>query len=633
MCRVVGFITKKGDYDKKDIVVKMRDTMVLGGPDDAGEYCEDNVALGHRRLSIIELSKLGHQPMHSDDNNYSIVYNGEVYNHEEIRKELEKLGYSFLSNSDTEVILKSYIQWGEKCLDKFHGMFTIAIYSKKDKNLFLARDRVGVKPLYFYNDDDTFIFTSEVKALHKHPSFKKELSYSGLSQYLKYSYIPAPYTIFENCYKLKPGYYMNIDTTTFTIEEKQYWNPTSFYEMPKLDISYEEATDELEKIMTKAFNLRMVSDVPIGMFLSGGVDSSFLLALLTKDKKSKQKIKTFTIGFNENEFNEAEYAKDYAKHFDTEHHEHYLSKQDSLDIIPLLPEIWDEPFADASQIPTYLVSKFAKEHVTVSLSADGGDELFFGYPKYWLTKDRVKIISKYQALFSIASLLSDDLLIKIGNKVNIGDKLLKTKKLLKKDGSLYGNAFDIGQHIYMEHYQDKMFKKEFKKDIDNSFSIFDDVQNIEDEEKMLLVDFKTYLPDDILTKVDRATMAVSLEGREPFLDQDIFEFVARLPFEYKYKDGVTKRILRDVLYRHIPKELVERPKMGFGIPLETWCREDENLSKLLKEQLSKERIEKDGIFDYNVIGSEVQRYFDGEKVSFNKIWTLFMFQMWYERWM
>jgi len=630
MCRIVGFINKNNEYDKQEILINMRDTMVSGGPDDAGEYIDDFIALGHRRLSIIELSKLGHQPMISEDENYIISYNGEVYNHDEIRQELIQTGYIFKSHSDTEVILKSFIEWKEKCLDKFHGMFSFAIYSKKEKTLFIARDRVGVKPLYFYKMPETFLFSSEIKAFHENPSFDKKLSYEGLSQYLKYSYIPAPYTIFEDCYKLEAGHYMYVDVETLEIEKKCYWNPQSFYDMPKLDMSYEEAKEKLEEILTKSFERRMVSDVPVGMFLSGGVDSSTLLALLSKDKK--REIKTFTIGFEENEFNEAEYAKEYAKYLGTEHYEYYLSKQDSLDIIPKLPDIWDEPFADASQIPTYLVSKFTKEHVTVSLSADGGDELFFGYPKYWLTKDREKTIKKYRGLFSISSLLSDDILVKLGNKLNIGDKLLKTKQLLKKEGSIYANAFDIGQHIYSEHYQDKMFNKKFEKDIENNFKQFDNANTL-DEEKMLLVDFKTYLPDDILTKVDRATMAVSLEGREPFLDQDIFEFVARLPFEYKYKDGVTKRILREILYKYIPKEMVERPKMGFGIPLETWCREDERLSKIVKKQLSKERIEKDGIFDYEVIGGELERYFNGEKISFNKIWTLFMFQMWYERWM
>lgn len=630
MCRIVGFIDKKNNYDKNNVLSKMRDTMVSGGPDDAGEYFEDNVALGHRRLSIIELSKLGHQPMISEDEDYIISYNGEVYNHDEIREELANSGYKFNSHSDTEVILKSYMEWKDKCIEKFHGMFVFAIYSKKDQTLFLARDRVGVKPLYFYKTPDTFLFSSEIKAFHEHPSFDKKISYEGLSQFLKYSYIPAPYTIFEDCYKLEAGHFMYVDLETLDIEKKCYWDPQTFYDMPKLDISYEEAKKKLEEILTKSFELRMISDVPVGMFLSGGIDSSTLLALLSKDKK--REIKTFTIGFDENEFNEAVFAKEYAKHLGTEHYEHYLSKQDSLDIIPKLPEIWDEPFADASQIPTYLVSKFTKEYVTVSLSADGGDELFFGYPKYWLTKDRVKTIKKYKGLFSIASLLSDDILVKLGSKLNIGDKLLKTKLLLKKEGTIYSNAFDVGQHIYSEHYQNKIFNKNFEKDIENNLKKFDNA-SVSDEEKMLLVDFKTYLPDDILTKVDRATMAVSLEGREPFLDQDILEFVARLPFEYKYKDGVTKKILRDILYKYIPKEMVERPKMGFGIPLETWCKEDERLSKIVKEQLSKERIEKDGIFDYDVIGSELERYFNGEKISFNKIWTLFMFQMWYERWM
>lgn len=630
MCRIVGYINKSKKSLSKNVLIEMRDTLIHGGPDDAGVYYDANVALGHRRLSILDLSFSAHQPMINEDGNFVIVYNGEVYNFEEIKRELIQKGYKFKSNSDSEVVLKSYIEWKEKCLYKFHGMFAIAIYDRKNNNLFLARDRVGVKPLYFYNDENIFMFSSELKAFHKNPFFYKKLSFKGLNQFLKYSYIPAPYTIFENTYKLKPGTYLNINTKTFEIEEKIYWNPRSFYEMPKLNINYHEAVNELERILINSFNLRMVSDVPVGMFLSGGVDSSSLLALLSKNHRN---IKTFTIGFKENEFNEAEYAKEYAKYFNTEHYEYYLSKQDALNVIPLLPDIWDEPFADASQIPTYLVSKFTKEHVTVSLSADGGDELFFGYPKYWLTKNRVKTIEKYKIIFEAMSILNDDILAKLGNSLNIGDKLLKTKKVLKGKYSIFANAFDIGQHIYMDYYQNKMFLEKFYKDITNNFSIFDEIKNNSNEERMLLIDFITYLPDDILTKVDRATMAVSLEGREPFLDQNIFEFVARLPFEYKYKYGTTKRILRDILYKYIPKELVERPKMGFGIPLEQWCKEDINLSKLLKEQLSKERIKKDGIFEYSIIENELNKYFSGKKVSFNKIWTLFIFQMWYDRWM
>jgi len=632
MCRIVGFIDKKNNYNKIDVIKSMRDTMIHGGPDDAGEYVNESITLGHRRLSIIDLSPLGHQPMQSEDENFVMVYNGEVYNFEEIKKELLQKGYKFKSHSDSEVVLKSYIEWKEKCLDKFHGMFAIAIYDKKENKLFLARDRAGVKPLYFYKKDSIFMFSSELKAFHKHPRFEKELSYDGLNQYLKYGYIPAPYTIFEHCHKLKPAHYMVVDITTLEYEEKEYWSALNFYEMPKLDIGYDEAVDILEDILTNSFKMRMVADVPVGMFLSGGVDSSTLLALLSKDETIRKRLKTFTIGFNENEFNEAVFAKEYANYIGVEHYEHYLSKQDALDIIPLLPEIWDEPFADASTIPTYLVSKFTKQNVTVSLSADGGDELFFGYPKYWLINSRVAIIEKYKNLFNLVKLFSDESLVVIGHKLKLGDKLLKTKCLLNNKDN-FGKAFDIGQHTFVDFYQKKILNSNYRSDVKNNFSFFNEFQGLINEEKMLLIDFLTYLPDDILTKVDRATMAVSLEGREPFLDQDIFEFVARLPFDYKYKDGVTKRILRDVLYRYIPKELVERPKMGFGIPLEIWCRDDKNLSALLKDQLSKERIQKNGIFDYDLIGKELKNYFDGKKVSFNKIWSLFIFQMWYAKWM
>ena len=632
MCRIIGFIDSDYlSYDAESVLDGMRDTMVSGGPDGYGSYFQSGVALAHRRLSIIELSDLGHQPMFSLDNQFIIVFNGEVYNHAEIRLELEELGHHFKSHSDTEVVLQSYIEWGSASLNKFHGMFAYTIFDVKKNSLFLARDRTGIKPLYFYKNDSIFIFSSELKALHKHPKFKKEISATGLNQFLKYSYIPAPYSIFKNCFKLLPGHFMELNVDSLESSIHQYWNPDDAYLKPKLNISYEEALIELERILSNSFNLRMVSDVPVGMFLSGGVDSSTLLGLL--GAKAGYKLKTFTIGFEESEFNEAIFAKEYAKHIGSEHHEHYLTKQDALDIIPLLPDIWDEPFADASQIPTYLVSKFTGEHVTVSLSADGGDELFYGYPKYQLTPERVETIKKNKLLFAIISKFPDSVLKLIGGMFGYGDKFIKAKNVVNSDYDIL-SAFDSSQHIYSEYYQDRMIK--LKDDVDFSelyFKNVTDLDGIQDCEKMLLADYKSYMPDDILVKVDRATMAVGLEGREPFLDQDIYEFVARLTFEYKYDGKTTKKILRDVLYKYIPKELVERPKMGFGIPLEAWCREDPKLRGLLEYYFSKEKIESDGIFNYDVVKPEIEKYFAGKKVSFNKIWTLFMFQMWFDRWM
>lgn len=630
MCRIVGYVDLAASYDKQEILESMRDIMTLGGPDGEGSFIDDYVALGHRRLSIIELSELGHQPMKSDDGRYCITYNGEIYNHLEIKKELIELGYAFNGHSDTEVLLKSFIEWGGLCLHKFHGMFAFAIYDKKEKMLTLARDRVGVKPLYIYQDNSFFMFSSELKAFSEHPKFEKNISKVGLNKYLKYSYISAPDTIFDNCHKLMPGTILEYSIETGKKKESSYWDAKSYYFKKNESISYNDARDTLEMKLKESFKRRMVSDVPIGMFLSGGVDSSSLLGLLASETSSK--IKTFTIGFGEKEFNEAHHAKEYARYIGTDHHEHYLTKADALDIIPLLPSIWDEPFADASQIPTYLVSKFTREHVTVSLSADGGDELFYGYPKYTLTTNRVDSIRKNKAIFNSLKFLPDNTLRYLGDYLNLGDKLIKSKHLIN-NGVSVENAFDIGQQIFTDYYQERLLMDNKSKPDAMYLSNLFDMSNMRDEEKMLLIDFCTYLPDDILTKVDRASMAVSLESRDPFLDQDIFEFVATLPFEYKYQNGNTKHILRDILYKYIPKKLVERPKMGFGIPLEDWCKTDDSLKKVLEHYFSESFIKKQNVFNFSEVNYLVTRYFNNKSVSFNKIWTLLMFQMWYEKWM
>ena len=630
MCRIVGYVDLAASYDKQKILESMRDTMTLGGPDGEGSFIDDNVALGHRRLSIIELSELGHQPMKSDDGRYCITYNGEIYNHSDIKKELIELGYTFKGHSDTEVLLKSFIEWGGLCLQKFHGMFAFAIYDKKEKKLTLARDRVGVKPLYIYQDKSLFMFSSELKAFSEHPKFEKNISKIGLNKYLKYSYISAPDTIFDNCHKLMPGTFLEYSIETGKQKESCYWDAINHYQKKNDTISYDDARDTLEIKLKESFKRRMVSDVPVGMFLSGGVDSSSLLGLLASE--TNRKIKTFTIGFGEKKFNEAHHAKEYAKYIGTDHHEHYLTKADALDIIPLLPSIWDEPFADASQIPTYLVSKFTREHVTVSLSADGGDELFYGYPKYTLTTGRVESIRKNKAIFNSLKLFPDNALRYLGDSLNLGDKLIKSKCLINNGVSIE-NAFDIGQQIFTDYYQERLLIDNEKMLNKKYFSSLFDSSNMCDEEKMLLIDFCTYLPDDILAKVDRASMAVSLESRDPFLDQDIFEFVATLPFEYKYKNGKTKHILRDILYKYIPKELVERPKMGFGIPLEDWCKTDDSLKKVLEYYFSESFMKKQNVFNFSEVNRLVTRYFNNKSVSFNKIWTLLMFQMWYEKWM
>jgi len=648
MCRITGFLDPnfKGYYNLPQIATSMRDTLIHGGPDDAGLYLEpqNGLALAHRRLSILDLSPLGHQPMEFD--NLIITYNGEVYNFKEIRKELENLGYTFKSNTDTEVILKAFHKWGINAVHKFRGMFAFAIWDKKNKKLTLVRDRIGVKPLYWYFKDGLFMFSSELKAFHKHPKFKKQLNLEALTLYLQYGYITAPYTIFENTYKLLPGYYLEIDLKG-NIEIKPYWEIEKFLikGLEKRDKwlkrNEEELAEELEELLTESFKLRMVADVPVGMFLSGGIDSSLVCALLTKEG---YKLKTFTIGFYEKEYNEAHYAKKVADYLGTEHTELYCTPKEAFEIIPKLPELYDEPFGDSSAIPTYLVSKLAKSQVKVSLPADGGDEQFCGYTRYPFTVNKI---------IKLAKLPLKDLLVKILETIGV-ENLYNLYKTFRFVLPKYTNARDkIAKLIstLKEKEPIKIYDTSLKyflpKDLENlitiNFSLEDQLFKLKPFQKkidlseldlltlFMYYDLKTYLPDDILVKVDRATMGVSLEGRDPFLDHKILEWSLQLPVEFKYRNGKTKYLLRKILYKYLPKELVDRPKQGFGVPIYEWFRED--LKKLYLDYLNRDQIKKYGIFEPKEVEKLLNLYLKDEGINPNKLWLLFNFQLWSEKWL
>ncbi len=614
----------------------MRDTMAHGGPDDAGVYMEEafGLTLGHRRLSIIDLSPLGHQPMEFE--NLVIVYNGEVYNFWGIRKELEKEGYSFISNSDTEVVLKAFHRWGTSALHRFRGMFTLAIWDKKEKRLTLCRDRVGVKPLYWYYKDGLFMFSSELKAFHQHPKFQKEISLPALALFFGYGYITSPYSIFENTYKLEPGHFLVVERDG-SIRKEIYWDVEEHFvkgyqERDRwLKRSEEELAQELEDLLTESFKLRLVADVPVGMFLSGGIDSSTVCALLAKEGA---RIKTFTIGFYEKEYNEAEYAKRVAQYLGTDHTELYCTPKEALEVIPKLPELYDEPFGDSSSIPTYLVSTLARSQVKVSLSADGGDEQFCGYSRYWMITKRISKISKLPLRGLIVKgldLLSPDLAFKLYNTfkvflpkyTNFRDKYIKLRNVLKAQGLL--TQYDLSVKYFLDedlkalglNLSHNMLWKISKNELD-SLSV------------LMLFDIKTYLPDDILVKVDRATMGVSLEGREPFLDHKVVEWTSQLPSEFKYKDGKSKYLLRKILYKYVPSELLERPKQGFGAPIYEWFKGE--LRSLYIEYLAENRIKKAGIFNHKEVGQLLRNYLEGKGVNHNKLWFLFVFEQWRERW-
>lgn len=631
MCGIAGYIDFR-KVTEKETLVKMTKVLQHRGPDDSGyEYFSDNadIGFGFQRLSIIELSSLGHQPMVNDDTNYTIIFNGEIYNYKEVKKELEKKGHQFKSSSDTEVILKSYIQWGKECVQRFVGMFAIAIYDKIAQKITLFRDRAGVKPLFYYWKDDLFLFASELKSFHQHPDFKKEINFDALALYFQHLYIPAPYTIFKNTSKVEPGHLLEIYLKNKTLPKSKYWDVADAYNQPKLDISIEEAAEQTEQLLRSAFEYRMIADVPVGVFLSGGYDSSAVAALLQKDRI--QKIKTFTIGFHEEKYNEAHYAKQVAEYLGTEHHEYYCTFKEAIDIVPSLPSVYDEPFADSSAIPTILVSRIAREHVTVALSADGGDEVFAGYHKRYLKS--LKYIKTLQAspplLKKSLQILTNGVSFFQNKDIATPDRLDKLKEILSISNPV--KAFDIITQNMTFSEVSKLFNRKLTTlptyfEEDKLLHSSNDTLNY-----LLATDYKTYLADDILQKVDRATMSVSLEGREPFLDHRIIEFIARLPSNYKLNEETGKLLLKKIVYIYLPKEIMDRPKMGFGIPVASWCRNE--LKEMLLYYLDDKKIRTQGIFNAQQVSIILKKYFEGKPVDFERVWCLFMFQMWYERWM
>jgi len=621
MCRIAGFIdfAYNHDYPMNGTISAMRDVFAYAGPDDSGAYIDEKngLALGHRRLSIIDLSKLAHQPMSTDNGRFWITYNGEVYNFAEIRQDLKSHGYKFKSNSDTEVVVKAFDKWGHDAVGRFRGMFAFAIWDRNAEKLILYRDRAGVKPLYWYYKNNLFMFASELKSFHKHPKFRKELDMEGLSLYLKHGYITAPHTIFKDTYKLEPGHYLEIGKNR-RIKKYRYWEIKTHYTRGAknkdkwLKMPEERLAEELEEILTDSFSLRMVADVPVGMFLSGGVDSSLVTALL--QKKNSKPLKTFTIGFHDERYNEAKWARKVARHIGTDHTELYCTPREALDVIPSLPDMFDEPFGDSSAIPTYLVSKLAKRDVTVSLSADGGDELFSGYARYRLlpavreaTKNMPSAMRKCigVALSAVSPSAARAIYEKIARGIsqearlaNFEEKYAKLIQILKS-GSL---GPEYGSH-----------------------------EGLEASAGMMLDDFENYLPGDLLTKVDRATMSVALEGREPFLDQRITEYAAGLPEALKYKNGQSKYILRKILYKYVPRELIERPKQGFAIPVHDWFRNE--LKDLFSFYMDSEKIKKDGILDASYVRKLLELFLRDKPVDRNKLWYIFSFQMWKEKWL
>ncbi len=628
----------------------MADRLSHRGPDDSGAWVDSDagVALGFRRLAILDLSHEGHQPMSSTSGRYVMVFNGEVYNFCQLRPELEAKGHRFRGHSDTEVMLAAISEWGiEEAVKKFVGMFAIALWDRSERTLFLIRDRLGIKPLYYGLAGENFLFGSELKALRAHPNLVPEIDPGAVALFLRHNYIPQPYSIYKGIHKLTPGSILRVQADDLAIKgvptPEVYWSARKVYEEGASSLfqgTQEEALGQLHSLLSQVVGIRMVADVPLGAFLSGGVDSSTVVALM--QAQSNRAIKTFTIGFFEDTYNEARQAKKVAQHLGTDHTELYLTSGESMAVIPKLPTLYDEPFSDSSQIPTYLVSTLARQKVTVSLSGDGGDEVFGGYNRYflgqsawsmieWIAPPLRKLLAHGLTRLSSAwgeALIRGFHLLGINNWP-VSQPLDKIAKLAEV---LPAQSPEEFYRFLVSHWKRP---SEVIPDVEEHPTIFSDPTQwsklLTLSEKMMFLDLVTYLPDDILTKVDRASMGVSLEARVPLLDHRLVEFCARLPLKMKIQANEGKRILRRILYRYVPKELIERPKMGFGIPLGSWLRGP--LRDWAEDLLSEGRLKREGHFNPLPIRKMWGEHVTGGRNWQYLLWDVLMFQAWLAQWM
>ena len=660
MCGFAGFLSPQGARWGEPVLRRMASSIARRGPDDSGYWMDGDagVALAHRRLAIVDLSPAGHQPMPSGSGRYVIAFNGEIYNHLDLRAELQGIdcraslpmtGVRWRGHSDTETLLAGFDAWGiEATVKKCIGMFAFAVWDKQTSVLTLGRDRLGEKPLYYgwqgQGEGAAFLFGSELKALKAYPAFAAEIDRGALSLLMRHGYIPAPHSIYQGIAKLQPGCLLTLSLAERTPKLMTYWSSKSVVEQglaQPFTGTPEQAVDALESLLKDAVCKQMMADVPLGAFLSGGVDSSTIVALMqaVAQEQGGSPVKTFTIGFNESGYNEAEHAKAVARHLGTDHTELYVSPQQALEVIPKLPGLYCEPFADSSQIPTFLVSQMARAHVTVSLSGDAGDELFGGYGRYpfadkvWNKVATVPVGLRNLAAGALTGVSPSGwnrvlrpvqgLLPAKLAKVNMGDKLHKGAALLGVNSAV--ELYRLLVSLWVDPSAVVIGGVE-------PLTVLTDpaCQPATDHfvHQMMALDMLSYLPDDILCKVDRAAMGVSLETRVPMLDHRVVEFAWSLPLDYKVRGEGGKWPLREVLYRHVPRELIERPKMGFGIPLHDWLRGP--LRPWAEELLDEKRLRKEGYFHAEPIRQKWTEHLSGQRNWAPHLWSVLMFQAWLE---
>ena len=632
MCGIVGFLTSKAVHiPEYDILKKMQDVLIHRGPDDEGEYIRPLndqgpfVFLGHRRLSIIDLSG-GHQPLSNEEGTVWVVFNGEIYNFKELREALKGRGHQFRTHSDTEVIVHAYEEYKEDCFRYFNGMFAIGIWDEKAKRLILARDRLGKKPLYYSFINGSFLFASELKAIMSYPSFSRKIDPLSLIKYLFFEFIPSPHTIFMDAKKIPAASYLIWDKIGIKIT--RYWSPFNPQRKGE-NLSEAEAELKMMELLKASVKRRLISDVPLGVFLSGGIDSSAITALAQKEVPGK--VKTFSIGFEDPSFDESKYASLASKHIGTEHHEQTMKPTDLLNIIPNLPDILDEPMADASILPTYLLSKFTRSHVTVALGGDGGDELFAGYPTY--------LAHKFARLYERLLGFSQPLATFLANLIPVSDDNIsfdfKVKKFLSginyPDGirnSVWLGSFSFPEN---ENIISPEIHKQFNRDrLVEEISLYDKEYPYDDPiTRLQYIDLRLYLQESILVKVDRASMACSLEVRAPFLDHELVEFIMGLPSRMKLRGLTSKYILKKAMGNWLPDEIIQRSKKGFGVPIAKWVKGP--LKELFGELLSADRIRQEGFLNSEYVTNLYQEHLHNRRDNRKQLWTLLVWELWVNR--